>query len=178
MAWVDSVGKISSSFDDKNVTREMVDQNIIRCPNLYNGTQMIQYISDLKEQGNSTGGTIKCICRNVPVGLGEPVFDKMEALLAHAMLSIPACKGFEVGSGFQGSTMTGLEHNDAFIIKNNGIHTQTNNSGGIQGGISNGENIEFKVAFKPPASISIEQKIVTLDKKETTLEAKGRHDPV
>jgi chorismate synthase len=177
VAWVDSVGKISTNFDDKNVTREMVDQNIIRCPNLYDGTHMIQYISDLKQQGNSTGGTIRCICRNVPLGLGEPVFDKIEALLAHAMLSIPACKGFEVGSGFHGSTMTGLEHNDAFIIKDNVIHTQTNNSGGIQGGITNGENIEFKVAFKPPASISIEQKSVTLDKKETTLEAKGRHDP-
>lgn len=177
VAWVDSVGKISSSFDDKNITRDMVDQTIIRCPNLYNSNQMIQYITQLKEEGNSTGGTIKCICRNVPVGLGEPVFDKMEALLAQAMLSIPACKGFEIGSGFKGATMTGLQHNDAFIIKENQIKTLTNNSGGIQGGISNGENIEFKVAFKPPASISIEQQSVTLDKKVTTLEARGRHDP-
>lgn len=177
VAWVDSVGNIKSNLNNKNITREDVDQNIIRCPDLSKAQQMIDYISDLKEKGNSTGGTIKCICRNVPLGLGEPVFDKMEALLAHGMLSIPACKGFEIGSGFGGSEMTGSEHNDPFIVKDNMIKTLTNNSGGIQGGISNGENIEFKVAFKPPASISIEQKSVTLDKKETTLEAKGRHDP-
>jgi chorismate synthase len=177
VAWVDSVGEIECNYNNPNINRNIVDQNIIRCPNQEIAEKMITYITDLKEQGNSTGGTIKCICRNVPIGLGEPVFDKMEALLGHAMLSIPACKGFEIGSGFSGSKMTGLEHNDPFIVKDDKITTLTNNSGGIQGGISNGENIEFKVAFKPPASISIEQKSVTLDKKETTLEAKGRHDP-
>ena len=177
VAWVDSVGTIESNYNNPKITREDVDQNIIRCPQQDKAEEMINYITLLKEQGNSTGGTIKCICRNVPVGLGEPVFDKMEALLAHAMLSIPACKGFEIGSGFSGSRMTGLEHNDPFIVKDDKITTLTNNSGGIQGGISNGEDINFKLAFKPPASISIEQKSVTLDKKETTLEAKGRHDP-
>lgn len=177
VAWVDSVGTIETKYKNQSINRELVDQNIIRCPDQEVALKMINYITKLKEQGNSTGGTIKCICRNVPVGLGEPVFDKMEALLAHAMLSIPACKGFEIGSGFSGSKMTGLEHNDPFIVKDDKITTLTNNSGGIQGGISNGENIDFKVAFKPPASISIEQKSVTLDKKETTLEAKGRHDP-
>ena len=177
VAWVDSVGNIYSDYNSPNINRNEVDQNIIRCPDQNKANEMISYITKLKEEGNSTGGTIRCICRNVPIGLGEPVFDKMEALLGHAMLSIPACKGFEIGSGFSGSKMTGLQHNDPFIVKDNQIKTLTNNSGGIQGGISNGENIEFKVAFKPPASISIEQKSVTLDKKETTLEAKGRHDP-
>jgi chorismate synthase len=177
VAWVDSVGEINTNYYNTNIKREDVDKNIIRCPDQEKAKLMIEYISKLKAEGNSTGGTIRCICRNVQVGLGEPVFDKMEALLAHAMLSIPATKGFEIGSGFSGSKMTGLQHNDPFIIKDNQIKTLTNNSGGIQGGISNGENIEFKLAFKPPATISIEQKSVTLNKEETTLEATGRHDP-
>jgi len=177
IAWVNSVGNIESDCNSHIINRDIVDQNIIRCPEQNQAEKMINYITILKEQGNSIGGTIKCVCKNVPIGLGEPVFDKMEALLAHGMLSIPACKGFEIGSGFAGSKMTGLHHNDPFIVKDNKITTLTNNSGGIQGGISNGENIDFKVAFKPPASISIEQKTVTLDKKETTLEAGGRHDP-
>jgi chorismate synthase len=177
VAWVDSVGDISTNYYDSNINRDTVDKNIIRCPDEDVASKMIEYIKVLKEQGNSTGGTIRCICRNIPLGLGEPVFDKMEALLGHAMLSIPACKAFEVGSGFNGSKMNGQQHNDPFIVKDNKIKTLTNNSGGIQGGISNGENIEFKIGFKPPATISIVQKSVTLDKKETTLEATGRHDP-
>jgi chorismate synthase len=177
VAWVDSVGEIKTQYFDHNISREDVDQNIIRCPDPIKAKNMIEYITKLKKEGNSTGGTIRCICRNVPIGLGEPVFDKMEALLAHAMLSIPATKGFEIGSGFSGSKMTGLEHNDPFILKDEKIRTLTNNSGGIQGGISNGENIEFKVAFKPPATISLKQSSVTLNKEEVILEAKGRHDP-
>ena len=177
VAWVDSVGNIQSQYYNPEIKREDVDVNIIRCPDKFKSEEMINYISKLKSEGNSTGGTIRCICRNIPIGLGEPVFDKAEALLAHAMLSIPATKGFEIGSGFLGSKMTGLEHNDPFIIKNNKIGTLTNNSGGIQGGITNGENIEFKVAFKPPATISLKQNSVTLNKENTILEAKGRHDP-
>lgn len=177
VAWVDSVGDISTDYYNPNITRDDVDKNIIRCPDQSKAEEMIEYIKKLKLEGNSTGGTIRCICRNVPIGLGEPVFDKIEALLAHAMLSIPATKGFEVGSGFSASKMTGLQHNDPFVIVDNEIKTATNNSGGIQGGITNGEFIEFKVGFKPPATISIKQNSVTLNKETVVLEAKGRHDP-
>ena len=117
------------------------------------------------------------MCRNVPVGLGEPVFDKLEALLAQAMLSLPATKGFEIGSGFSGARMKGSEHNDPFTLKESQLGTQTNFSGGVQGGISNGEPILFRIAFKPPATIGKEQLTSDFSGKETVLEAKGRHDP-
>jgi len=134
-------------------------------------------IVEAQEAGDSIGGIITCVCRNVPTGLGEPVFNKMEALLAQAMLSIPATKGFEIGSGFGGSHMRGSAHNDVFIKKGGHLGTRTNYSGGVQGGISNGEPLIFRVAFKPPATISLPQKTVDFEGNDTVLEAKGRHDP-
>jgi chorismate synthase len=134
-------------------------------------------ILQLKEEGDSIGGIVSCVCRNVPVGLGEPVFDKLEAKLAHAMLSIPATKGFEIGSGFDGTRMRGSEHNDPYINRGGVLGTRTNRSGGVQGGISNGEPILFRVAFKPPATIGLPQETVDFDGSEVKLEAKGRHDP-
>lgn len=134
-------------------------------------------IMELKEVGDSTGGTVSCVIRNVPAGIGEPVYEKLEAKLAQAMMAIPATKGFEIGSGFSGTRMRGSEHNDPFTMKNGRLGTDSNNSGGIQGGISNGESIHFKVAFKPPATISQPQQTVDYQGQPVTLEAKGRHDP-
>ena len=134
-------------------------------------------IRDAKEAKDSLGGIITCVCRNVPAGLGEPVFDKMEAQLARAMLSIPATKGFEIGSGFSGTRLTGSKHNDPFVKKGKRLGTITNNSGGVQGGISNGEPIIIRVAFKPPATIGQSQNTVDFDGNQAILEAKGRHDP-
>jgi chorismate synthase len=134
-------------------------------------------IRKARSEGDSLGGIVTCVCRNVPAGLGEPVFDKMEAALASAMLSIPAVKGFEVGSGFAGTRMKGSEHNDAFVKKGDTIGTVTNRSGGIQGGITNGEDIVMRIAFKPTASISSAQETVGYDGKPAVLELKGRHDP-
>jgi chorismate synthase len=134
-------------------------------------------IVEAQEAGDSVGGIITCVCRNIPAGLGEPVFDKIEALLAQAMLSIPATKGFEIGSGFAGSRMRGSAHNDVFIKKGDHLGTKTNYSGGVQGGISNGEPLIFRVAFKPPSTISLPQKTVDFEGNDTILEAKGRHDP-
>ncbi len=162
----------------QNITREMVDAaGPIRCPIPDKAEKMTKIVEDYKAQNDSIGGIVTCVVRNVPVGLGEPAFDKLEALLAHAMLSIPATKGFEIGSGFAGTAIPGSKHNDPFILKNGRLGTTTNNSGGIQGGISNGENIYFSVAFKSPATISKPQSTATYDGKDGTLEAKGRHDP-
>lgn len=179
VAFVSSVGDISIPLSEellKTITREEVDKNIIRCPDIC-ANDMISCIKNIKEEGDSIGGIVTCVCRNVPVGLGEPCFDKLEALLAHAMLSIPATKGFEIGSGFYGSKMLGSEHNDEFYIVNNSISTYTNNSGGVQGGISNGNIIYFNVAFKPPATIKLEQKTVSMNGDNVKISAKGRHDP-
>ena len=162
----------------QNITREMVDAaGPIRCPIPDKAEKMTKIVEDYKAQNDCIGGIVTCVVRNVPVGLGEPAFDKLEALLAHAMLSIPATKGFEIGSGFAGTAIPGSKHNDPFILKNGRLGTTTNNSGGIQGGISNGENIYFSVAFKSPATISKPQSTATYDGKDGTLEAKGRHDP-
>ena len=184
VAWVSSVNGLEFNIYDKKygnlnktLTRDDVDKTIVRCPDLDIAKEMISYIKNLKLEGESTGGTVSCICRNVPVGLGEPCFDKLEAKLAHAMLSIPATKGFEIGSGFAGTKLTGSNHNDIFIKKDNRIGTLTNNSGGIQGGISNGEDIYFKVAFKPTSTIKKNQQTVDLYGNTKTLMAKGRHDP-
>ena len=138
---------------------------------------MIEVINAAKTDKDSLGGIITCVCRNVPVGLGEPVFDKIEAQLARAMLSIPATKGFEIGSGFAGTRMKGSRHNDPFIQKGDRLGTVSNNSGGTQGGISNGEPIYFRVAFKPVATIGIDQDTVDFEGKSVVLAAKGRHDP-
>jgi chorismate synthase len=138
---------------------------------------MISLIEKTREAGDSLGGAIECVARGVPPGLGEPVFDKLEADLAKAMLSLPATKGFEIGSGFAATRMRGSQHNDSFEIRDRRVRTVTNNSGGVQGGISNGENIYFRVGFKPTATITREQKTVTSSKKATRIAAGGRHDP-
>ena len=178
VAWVSSVSTINAGEIDENlITREAVDQTPVRCPSHGDAEKMIHAIIEAKENKDSLGGIISCVCRNVPAGLGEPVFDKMEARLAQAMMSIPATKGFEIGSGFAGTCMTGSEHNDPFEKKENRLGTITNYSGGVQGGISNGEPIIFRVAFKPPATIGKAQKTADFDGNKTTLEAKGRHDP-
>ncbi len=178
VAWVSSVGEIDSTpVDSNSITRNDVDTTIIRCPDRKAAAKMEKLVAELKERGDSVGGVVSCVIRNVPVGLGEPTFDKMEAKLAQAMLAIPATKGFEIGSGFAGSKMRGSKHNDPFIQKGDRLGTFTNNSGGIQGGITNGEPILLRIAFKPPATISLPQETVDFSGEAATLEAKGRHDP-
>ena len=178
VAWVSSVGPLDApAFDWADINRSDVDGHAVRCPHQETAEAMAEIIMEAKDQGNSLGGMITCVCRNVPAGLGEPVFDKMEALLAHAMLSIPATKGFEIGSGFAGTRMRGSEHNDPFVLKEGRLGTATNNSGGVQGGITNGEPIVFRVAFKPVATIGLEQETVDFDGNPTMLKARGRHDP-
>ncbi|MBL8027423.1 MAG: chorismate synthase [Fibrobacteres bacterium] len=178
IAWVSSVGDIDCTqpnFD--TINRQIIDANIVRCPDSNAAAEMESLILKVKDEKDSIGGIVSCVIRNVPAGWGEPVFDKLEALLAHAMLSLPASKGFEFGSGFAGVKMRGSEHNDPFVMKNGKLGTKTNFSGGIQGGISNGEHIYFRVAFKPPATIGLPQKTADMNGKEVILEAKGRHDP-
>jgi chorismate synthase len=178
VAWVNAVGTITASEVDVNrITRKAVDKTIVRCPYEPDAEQMVKVIKDAKEAKDSLGGIITCVCRNVPAGLGEPVFDKMEASLAQAMMSIPATKGFEIGSGFAGTRLAGSQHNDPFVKREDRLGTLTNNSGGVQGGISNGEPIIFRVAFKPPATIGQTQDTVDFDGNPAILEAKGRHDP-
>ena len=177
VSWVSSVADIPTGPVDVNtLTRELVDANEIRAPSaVYE--QMLAAIVKAREAGDSLGGTVRCVCRGVPAGWGEPVFDKLEAKLAQAMMSIPATKGFEIGSGFAGTELLGSAHNDPFVDRDGRLGTTTNNSGGVQGGISNGEPIHFRIAFKPPATISRPQETVDFDGKPVTLEAKGRHDP-
>jgi len=178
VAWVSAVGGIDAPGIDMDlVTRPDVDKHAVRCPHTETAQAMSRFIASLKEQGDSVGGIVSCVCRHVPPGLGEPVFRKMEAVLAQAMLSIPATKAFEIGSGFSGARMQGSRHNDLFVATENGLRTRTNFSGGIQGGITNGESIYFRVAFKPPATIGIAQKTADFKGKESILESKGRHDP-
>lgn len=178
VAWVSSVGEIDSTpVDSTTITREAVDLTPIRCPDRDAAVKMERLVAELKEQGDSVGGVVSCIIRNVPAGLGEPTFEKLEAKLAQAMLAIPATKGFEVGSGFAGTRLRGSRHNDLFIQKEGQLGTITNQSGGIQGGISNGEPINLRIAFKPPATISLPQQTVDFSGRAAVLEAKGRHDP-
>jgi chorismate synthase len=138
---------------------------------------MTALIQSVRDEGDSLGGVVECVIRGVPAGLGEPVFDKLEADMAKAMLSLPASKGFEIGSGFAATRMKGSQHNDPFEVRDEKIRTTTNNSGGVQGGISNGEDIFFRVAFKPTSTIARDQKTVTASHEKTTLAARGRHDP-
>jgi chorismate synthase len=178
VAWVQSVGNVEAPLIDSDViSREDVDQTMIRCPDRRSADEMVRLIDEVREKEDSIGGVISCVCRNVPAGWGEPVFDKMEAKLAQAMLSIPSTKGFEIGSGFAGTRMFGSQHNDPFVLKGKRLGTTTNFSGGVQGGISNGEPIVFRIAFKPPSTISLPQKTADFQGKDTVLEAKGRHDP-
>jgi chorismate synthase len=177
VAYVRQIHHIVATVDQDRIHRADVEANIVRCPDRRAAEKMIALIEQTRAAGDSLGGIVECVVRGVPPGLGEPVFDKLDADLAKAMLSLPATKGFEIGSGFSGTRMRGSEHNDVFEIRGNRIRTATNRSGGLQGGISNGETIYFRVAFKPTATIAREQKTVTADHKETQLAARGRHDP-
>jgi chorismate synthase len=178
LAWVSRVHKVDAHVDSDQVTLEDVEAHPTRCPVAETAELMAEAIEDARRAGDSLGGVVECVVRNTPAGLGDPVFSKLEADLAAAMMSIPATKGFEIGSGFASTTMTGLEHNDPFMPGLDGRpHTSTNHSGGVQGGISNGEPITFRVAFKPTATISSEQKTVDTRGNAITLAAKGRHDP-
>jgi len=177
VAWVKRIHDIEAEIDPAAVTLEAVESNIVRCPNAAVAERMIERIEAIGREGDSCGGVIECVVRGVPAGLGMPVFDKLEADLAKAVMSLPATKGFEIGSGFAGTLLKGSEHNDAFLPTGDGsLHTATNNSGGIQG-ISNGEAIVIRVAFKPTATIRKAQQTINARGEATTLEAKGRHDP-
>ena len=178
IGYVKRIKDLEGVFDSNSVTLEQVESNIVRCPDTECAQRMIELIEKTGRDGNSLGGVVECVARNVPKGLGEPVFDKLEADIAKGVMSLPASKGFEIGSGFAGTLLTGFEHNDEFYTDESGnIRTVTNRSGGIQGGISNGENIILRAAFKPTATIRKEQKTVTKEGEETVLAAKGRHDP-
>ncbi|MGD9212349.1 MAG: chorismate synthase [Desulfobacteraceae bacterium] len=178
VAWVSQVGTITANEPDMdNITRKMVDTTAVRCPDPVAAPKMMKTILAMKEAKDSIGGVVTCVCRNIQTGWGEPIFEKMEAVLAQAMLSIPATKGFEIGSGFAGAKMQGSTHNDPFVDKKDRLGTVSNRSGGIQGGITNGENIYFRVAFKPPATIGLSQQTVDFNGKSVELAAAGRHDP-
>ena len=178
LAWVHRVHEVEAKLDPGSVTLEAVESNLVRCPDASAADEMVRRIDAARERGDSLGGVVECVARNVPVGLGEPIFHKLEADLALALMSLPASKGFEVGSGFAGTRMTGIEHNDPFVPGQDGRpRTTSNRSGGIQGGISNGEDVVLRVAFKPTATISQAQDTVTRQGDATTLEAQGRHDP-
>jgi len=178
VAWVSGVGTVEAPMPDlETLDRSAVDATTVRCPDPAAAAEMEAQIVEARESKDSVGGVVSCVCREVPAGLGEPVFDKLEAKLAHAMLSLPATKGFEIGSGFAGTRMRGSAHNDPFVWKEGRLGTATNHSGGVQGGISNGEPIVFRVAFKPVATIGQAQRSVDFRGAEAVLEAKGRHDP-
>jgi len=180
LAYVSKVQDIQAiNVDHDTFTMADVDANIVRCPDPESAEKMLERIDMIRKSGNSIGGVVTCVARNVPAGLGAPVFDKLEADLAKACMSIPAAKGFESGDGFEGTLLTGKDHNDEFYIdpKTGATRTRTNRSGGIQGGISNGENIIIHVAFKPTSTIGQLQKTVTRDGQEVELRGKGRHDP-
>ncbi len=178
VAWVSSVGDLDmADWSDRTITRAEVDASPVRCPDLKLSKKMEAVILEALNEKDSLGGVLTCVIRNVPVGLGEPVFEKLEAKLAQAMMSIPATKGFEIGSGFAGARMRGSAHNDPFTKAGETLATSTNYSGGIQGGISNGQPIIMRIAFKPPATIGQAQQTVDFEGNEVVLEAKGRHDP-
>jgi chorismate synthase len=178
LSCVVQVQDIKAEVDFSSVTFDDIERNIVRCPDQNIAKAMIERISSVKEEGDSIGGVIGGVIKNVPVGLGEPVFDKLHADLAKAMISINAAKGFEIGSGFSGVLKKGSQHNDSFVLDEEGqVRITGNNSGGVLGGISSGEEIYFRVAFKPVATIFKDQKTVTRDHKETVLKAAGRHDP-
>ena len=178
LAWVRQVGTITAEVDLAAVTLADVEADATRCPSPEHAEAMAEAIEAARRDGNSLGGIVECVARRVPPGLGEPVFDKLDADLAKAALSLPAAKGFEIGSGFAGVTMTGREHNDPFTPGPDGRpRTASNRSGGVQGGISNGEDIVVRVGFKPTATIASAQDTVDRDNNPVTLAARGRHDP-
>ena len=178
IAWVKSVQHLTTHTDPATVTRDLVESNIVRTADPAMVEPMTALIKEMRGAGNSVGGIVECVVRHCPAGLGEPVFDKIDADLAKAMLSLPATKAFEIGSGFAGTLLTGLEHNDPIRLENGVIHTTKNDSGGVQGGMTNGAPILFRVAFKPVATVMHEQDTITSQPHEnTTLKGRGRHDP-
>jgi chorismate synthase len=177
VAWVQRVQDLEATVDASHVTPADVDANIVRCPDAGKAAQMIALIDGARKGGDSLGGVVEAVARGVPAGWGEPVFDRLEADLAKGMLSLPAAKGFEIGSGFAGTRLAGSAHNDPFYADGGRVRTRTNRSGGVQGGISNGENIVMRVAFKPTATILREQETVDEQGRDTTIKARGRHDP-
>jgi chorismate synthase len=177
VAWVAQVHDVDAAIDPTHVERAQVESNMARCPDSAAAAQMIERIDHARKDGDSLGGVVEAVARGVPPGWGDPVFDKLEADLAKAMLSLPAAKGFESGSGFAGTRLRGSEHNDPFYNAGGRVRTRTNHSGGIQGGISNGEEILIRVAFKPTATILREQHTVDVNGNDTTLKPRGRHDP-
>ena len=177
LAYVKQVQRLTANLDPQKVKANDIEANIIRCPDPATAEKMIRLIERMRKAGNSVGGIVEGVARGVPPGWGEPVFDRLEADLAKAMLSLPASKGFDIGSGFGGIVLTGTQHNDPFRAIGGKVRTTTNRSGGIQGGISNGETIYFRVAFKPVATVLHEQETVDVEFRNTTLKARGRHDP-
>ncbi len=177
LSCVESVKNLKAKINPDDFTYDQVESNIVRCPDMGLAEQMIELIEDTRKAGDSVGGVILGVAKNVPTGWGAPVFDRLEADLAKAMMSLPATKGFEIGSGFDGTGMTGLEHNDAIRSVNGKVKTTTNRSGGVVGGISNGETIYFRVAFKPVATVMHPQQTIDLNYENTELKSRGRHDP-
>ena len=177
VGFVSRVGRLTATADLERVARADVDRTPIRCPDPVLAEEMIAAVEVARKSGNSLGGVVTCVARGCPPGWGEPVFDRLEADLAHAMLSLPASKGFEIGSGFAGTELTGLEHNDTFYMDGDRVRTRTNRSGGVQGGITNGEAVYFRVAFKPTATVMREQATVSTQGSDTTIAGRGRHDP-
>lgn len=176
-AYVSQAGPVKLEKPYQELDFSQTESNIVRCPDPATADKMIELIDQVRKERDTIGGVVSCVAKGVPVGLGEPVFDRLHAVLGHAMLSINAVKGFEFGSGFEGVTMKGSQHNDAFYTEGDKVRTRTNHSGGIQGGISNGEDIYFKVAFKPVATIMQDQESVNAQGETTTVSGKGRHDP-
>jgi chorismate synthase len=177
VGFVSTVGRLVAAADLERVTRADVDRTPIRCPDPALAEEMIAAVEVARKNGNSLGGVVTCVARGCPAGWGEPVFDRLEADLARGMMSLPASKGFEIGSGFAGTELTGLEHNDAFYMEGDRVRTRTNRSGGVQGGITNGEAVYFRVAFKPTATVMREQETVSAQGDDTTIAGRGRHDP-
>ncbi len=176
-AYVERVQDISVPFPPAFFSRDLIDSNIVRCPSAEVAERMIQRIESVRDDGDTLGGAIIVVAKGVPAGWGEPVFDKLNADLSKALMSIPAVKAIEIGSGFSGTLMKGSQHNDAFISSEGGISTSSNNSGGIQGGISNGEEIVIRIGFKPVSTIKKKQNTVNNDGDQIRLSGKGRHDP-
>lgn len=178
VAWVSAVGaEICSGVEEEQVSRADVDAHAVRCPDPAAAERMAAVIHEAGEARDSVGGVVTCVCRGVPIGLGEPVFGKAEALLAAAMLSLPAARGFDVGAGFESARLRGSRHNDAFVMKAGRLGTATNRSGGIQGGVTNGEPVVFRTAFKPAASIGVAQSSADYAGRPAVVETAGRHDP-
>lgn len=177
LACVEQIHHLKAEIDPDGFTSAQVESNIVRCPVPSIAEEMVTEVDNARRRGDSVGGIVLCTARGVPAGLGDPVFDKLDATLSHACMSIPATRGIEFGSGFSSILMTGIEHNDAFEMREGRIRTRTNRSGGIQGGISNGETIYFRVAFKPTATVMVPQATVSEAMEETVLQGRGRHDP-